>query len=89
LPVRLIAPSAKMQTTWPFSSSCRAVLIAATGLAAAADRDGVQHLQQRVHRPVLVVRLVDEEPHEPLDARADQRAVDVRQVVADEQRRAA
>ena len=46
----------------------------------------LQHLQQRVHRPVLVVRLVDEEADEPLDARADQRAVDVREVVADEQR---
>ena len=46
-------------------------------------------LSSGLHRPVLVVRLVDQEADEALDARADQRAVDVRQVVADEQRRAA
>ena len=45
--------------------------------------------QQRVERPVLVVRLVDQEADEPLHAGADQHAVDVRQVVADEQRRSA
>ena len=30
LPVRLMAPSAKMHTTWPFCSSCRALRIDAT-----------------------------------------------------------
>ena len=38
---------------------------------------------------MLVIRLVNKEPDEALDAGADERAVDVRQMVADEQRAAA
>jgi hypothetical protein len=56
-------------------------------LASGRDRNRVHAREQRVQARLAVVRRVDHEPHEALDARADQRAVDHRHVVGDDQRR--
>ena len=55
-----------------------------------ADRDRLHRAHQPVNRPQLVIRLVDHEPDEPLDASRRRAAPSTkRQVIADEQRRAA
>ena len=60
-------------------------------LAAAAGGHGnrVHHPKQPAHAFDLVVRLVDHEADESLDARSHEEAVDMRDVIADEQRRPA
>ena len=56
---------------------------------AAGDGDRFHQAHQRVEHRHLVIRPVDHEPDESLHAGADQQAVDVRHVIAHEQRRAA
>ena len=88
LPVRLMAPSAKMQTMWPGGD------LAARGAdrfhrvarLAGAHRNRVHAAQQPVEGLHLVVRLPHHEADEALHAGADQEAVDVRHVIRHQQR---
>ena len=79
LPVRLTAPSAKMQTTWPASSSARARSIDATTSRLLPAVTGIARIagsNQRITGSAEV-RPVDHEADEALHAGADEHAVDI------------
>ena len=59
------------------------------GVAPRRDRDRLHQRHEPAQRPMLVIRAVDEEADETLHAGADEQAVDVRDVIHHQQRRAA
>ncbi len=86
-----MAPSAKMQTTWPASSSRRALTSDSHNVTARAGphRNRFRQAEEPVERFHLVIRAVHHEADETLHARADQKAVHMRDVIRHQQRRAA
>ena len=88
-PVRVICPSAKMQTISSLRSASLAVLERVQHLARmlfAGNRNGLHHFGERLDDGVVVDALVHEEADGAVSRGDEQRDIDKRHVVADQQR---